>query len=54
MEILCSAQQAHTCKQANQTKIMITMQVRNKDVADFTLPDLVFGHLQLGAFAAVD
>ena len=26
----------------------------NKDVIDLAAPDLVFGHLHLGAFAAVD
>ena len=54
MQVLCSAQQAHTRKQTDEAKIMIAMHVRNKNMADPASADLIFRHLQLGTFSTVD
>jgi len=54
MELLRSAEQAHTGQEADQPKVVITVQMGNEDMVDLTAADLVFGHLHLGAFAAID
>jgi hypothetical protein len=54
MQVLCTVKQAHTGKQANQAKIMITMQVGDKNVIYFAAFYLVLRQLHLGSFAAVD
>jgi len=54
MKILRASQQAHTGQQTNQPEIMITVQVRDKDVIDLAAADLVFRHLHLCSFPAVN
>ena len=54
MKILRASQQAHAGQQANQPEVMIAVQMGNEDIIDLTATDLVFGHLHLGALAAVD
>ncbi len=54
MQLLGTTQQAHAGQQTDQPEIMIAMQMGNEDIVDFAAPDLVFGHLHLGAFTAVD
>ena len=53
MKFLGTAKQAHAGQEADQPEIVVTVQMGNKDVVDLTAADLVFGHLHLGAFAAV-
>ena len=48
------AKQAKCVKQSDQAKIMVAMQVRNKDVRDFAPPDFVVDKLDLCAFATVN
>jgi hypothetical protein len=47
-------QQVKGVEQANQSKIVIAMEVRNKDVRDLASAHFVFDHLDLCAFTAVD
>ena len=54
MKLLCTAEQAHAGQEADQPEIVVTVQMGNKDVVDLTAADLVFGHLHLGPFAAVN
>ena len=48
-----AAQETHTCNQADQAEIMVTVQVGNENMIDPAPSDLVFVHLCLSAFATV-
>ena len=50
---LCTSQKAHAGEQADQSEVVVAMKVRNENMVDLAAADLVFGHLHLGAFAAV-
>src|SRR5580658_1621177 len=54
VKILCPAEEPHTGQEANQAKVVIAVQMRNKDMVDLAAADFVFGHLHLGPFAAID
>lgn len=54
VQILGSAEQPHTGEEADEPEIMVTMKMGDKNVIDLAAADLVFGHLHLGTFAAVD
>ena len=54
MKVRFTPKQAHTGDQAYQAKIMITVQMRNKNMVDTASLDTVFCNLHLGSFAAVD
>jgi hypothetical protein len=54
VEVLCAAQQTHRRQQTYKPEIMIAMEMRDKDVVDPGTPDLVFSHLHLGTFTAID
>ena len=49
-----TAQKSHAGNQPNQPEIMVPMQVGNKNMVDPATADLVFVHLRLGAFTAID
>ena len=53
MKVRFTPKQAHTGDQAYQAKIMITVQMRNKNMVDTASLDTVFCNLHLGSFAAV-
>ena len=54
MKILLMTKQAKARNKANQTEIMIAVEMWNKNVGDLATPDLVFDHLYLGAFATIN
>lgn len=54
MQLLCASEQSHAGEHADQTKVVVTMKVRDENVVDLAAADLVFGHLHLGAFATID
>ena len=54
MKILCAVEQAHAGEQADQSKVMIAVQVRNENVIDLAALYFVFGKLHLCSFAAVN
>jgi hypothetical protein len=45
MQFLGSSQQAHAGQKSDQSKIMISMQMRNENMAYFTAFQFVFGEL---------
>jgi hypothetical protein len=47
-------EQSKCIEQAYQAEIMITMKMGYEDVRDPAPPDLVFDHLDLGAFTAIN
>src|SRR5437868_6065783 len=53
MHFLPVREQAKRIDQANESEIMITMKVRNKDVRYLPSTHLVFDHLDLGAFTTI-
>jgi hypothetical protein len=53
VQVVLAAQQAHTGDETDKTKVMIAMQVRDKNMVDAAAADAVFGHLHLGAFPAI-
>ena len=54
VHIVLAAQQAHAGDKANKPKIMISVQVRDKNMVDPASADFVLVHLRLCAFTAVD
>ena len=54
VQVLRSAKEAHTGEKADQPKVVVAVQMGNKDMVDLAAADLVFGHLHLGPFAAID
>ena len=54
VHIMLAAQQAHAGNKANQPKIMVAMEVRNKNMIDTAAAYAVFGHLHLCAFSAIN
>ena len=54
MQVMVPAQETHAGDQTDQSEIMVPMQVRDKNMIDTAAPDLVFIHLGLGAFPAID
>ena len=54
MQILGTSQQPHAGQKADEPEIVIAVQMRNENVIDLAAADLVFGHLHLGTFAAID
>ncbi len=49
-----AAQEAHAGDQSDQSEIMIPVQVGDENMVDPASPDLVFVHLRLGAFSAIN
>ena len=54
MDFLGTSEQSHAGEQADQTEVVVAVEVGNEHVVDLAAADLVFGHLHLGAFAAVN
>ena len=54
MKILCTAQQAHAVEQADQSKIMITMQVRDENMPKVTVFQTHLPHPYLCSLAAIN
>jgi hypothetical protein len=54
MEYLLVPEQAESVDKTRQPEIMITMQVRDKNMGDLTAPDLIIDKLNLCAFPAVN
>src|ERR1700753_3430629 len=53
-ELLGSAEQPHAGEQTDQPEVVIAMQMGDEDMIDLAAADLVFGHLHLGSFPAID
>ena len=54
MQVVLPSRQTHTVEQADESIIMISVQVRNEDMTDLAPSDLIPVHLDLGPFATVD
>ena len=53
-ECLFPAQQSHACNQTDQPEIMVTMQVGNENMVDFTPAYFISGYLHLGTFTTIN
>ena len=49
-----AAQQAHACYQADQPEIVVTVKMGDENMVNTAAADLVFVHLRLGAFPAIN
>jgi hypothetical protein len=54
MKVMDSTQKTHTGDETYESEIMVPMQVRDKNMIDTAAPDLVFIHLGLRSFPAID
>ena len=54
VQVLRSAKEAHTGEKADQPKVVVAVQMGNKYMVDLAAADLVFGHLHLRTFTAID
>jgi hypothetical protein len=54
MKVMVSAQETHAGDEPYESEIMVPMQVRDKNMIDSATPDLIFIHLGLRAFPAID
>ena len=53
MQVLFVRKKGKSVNQSNQSKVMVAVQVRDKNVGDFAAADFVFDHLYLCAFSAI-
>ena len=54
VEVVPAVQQAHAGYQSNEAKIVVPMQMGNKNMVDPALAYLVFRHLDLGTLTTID
>jgi hypothetical protein len=54
VQVVLTAQQAHAGDKTDKAEIVVAMQVGDKNMVDTATADAVFGHLHLGALAAID
>jgi len=54
VHLLCPAKEAHAGEEADESEVVVAVEMGDEDMVDLAATDLVFGHLHLGAFAAVE
>lgn len=54
MQFLFTPQQTHAGDEANQSEIMVAMQMRNENMMDLASSDAVPGYLHLGTLTAIN
>jgi len=53
VQLLGPPEEAHAGEQADESEIVVAVEMGDKDMVDLAAADLVFGHLHLGAFATI-